>query len=133
MGLIRYANGDIVNDTQRVATSTWFNNTNKLTSATMHTSSLQAVFTNATSVGAHYLNIYYDNSNSGSEFSVSYGNKTGSGSLEYTTGTGGTGFSPSRTIYSQYRQLVFGDENSEFTFQLISFLLKLWRNIFSKK
>jgi len=116
MGLVRYAGGDVVNDTQRVATSTWFNNTNKLTTALMHTSSLQAVFSTATSVGAHYLNVFYDNSNSGSEFAVAYGHVAGSGSLEYTTGAGGTGFSPSRVVYNQYRQLVFGDENSTFSF-----------------
>ena len=116
MGLIRYADGDVVNDTQRVSTSTWFNNTNKLTTALQHTSSVQAVFTNATSVGAHFINVYYDNSTSGSEYSVAYGHVAGSGSKEFTTGTGGTGFSPSRNIYNQYRQLVFGDENSTFSF-----------------
>ena len=119
MGLVRYANGDIVNDTQRVATSTWTNNTNKLTTALMHESPIQNVNASspgATALGSHYINVYYDNSTSSSEFSVAYGHINGSGSLEYTQGTGGTGFSPSRVIYNQYRQLVFGDENSTFSF-----------------
>jgi len=116
MGLVRYAEGDIVNDTQRVSTSTWFNNTNELTKTLMHTSSLNNTFTPATGPASHFLKVYYDNSNSGSEFSVSYGHVAGSGSLEYTQGGGGTGISPSRVIYNQYRQLVFGDENSTFSF-----------------
>jgi hypothetical protein len=119
MGLIRYAEGDIVNDTQRLGTSTWYTNTNKLTTATMKTSSVQNANNGspgATALGSHYINVYYNNSLSGSEFSVAYGHIKGSGSLDYTTGTGGTGFSPSKVIYNQYRQLVFGDENSSFSF-----------------
>jgi hypothetical protein len=30
-GLVRYRNNDIVNDTKKVVTSTWSNNTNNLT------------------------------------------------------------------------------------------------------
>ena len=118
-GLIRYAEGDIVNDTQRLTTSTWANNTNALTTATMHTSSVQYVngtSPSATALGSHFINIYIDNSTSQSEFAVAYGHVAGSGSLEFTQGTGGTGFSPSRNIYNQYRQLVFGDETSTFSF-----------------
>jgi len=119
MGLIRYAEGDIVNDTQRLGTSTWYSNTNKLQTATMHESPVQNVNASspgATALGSHYINVYYNNTLSGSEFSVAYGHINGSGSLDYTTGTGGTGYSPSRVIYNQYRQLVFGDENSSFSF-----------------
>ena len=119
MGLVRYAEGDVVNDTQRLATSTWYSNTNELTNTYMHTSSIQNVngtSPSATALGSHYINVYYNAAISQSEFSVSYGHIAGSGSLDYTTGTGGTGYSPSRVIYNQYRQLVFGDENSTFSF-----------------
>ena len=119
MGLVRYADGDIVNDTQRLGTSTWFNNTNKLIGATMHESPTQianATTPGATALGSHYINLYYNNSVSSSEFSVSYGHIAGSGSRDYTTGVGGHGYSPSKVIYNQYRQLVFGDEQSKFSF-----------------
>ena len=119
MGLVRYAEGDIVNDTQRLGTSTWYSNTNKLVKTTMKTSSIQNVNNGspgATALGSHFINVYFNNSLSGSEFAVAYGHVAGSGSLDYTTGTGGTGFSPSKVIYNQYRQLVFGDENSNFSF-----------------
>jgi len=125
MGLVRYAEGDIVNDTQRLGTSTWTNNTNELLTANMHESPLQnvnggaggvAAAPGATANGSHYISLYYSAAVSSSEFSVGYGHINGSGSLDYTTGPGGTGYSPSRVIYNQYRQLVFGDENSKFSF-----------------
>ena len=120
MGLIRYADGDIVNDTQRVATSTWTNNTNKLLTANMHESPIQNVnnigTAGATVLGSHFINLYFNNTVSGSEMAVAYGHIAGSGSLDYTNGAGGNGFSPSRVIYNQYRQLVYGDEASKFTF-----------------
>ena len=53
-GLIPYnLDFDIVNDTQKVVTSTWSNNTNNLTTA--HTASAQAIFSNATSSGAFFI------------------------------------------------------------------------------
>ena len=119
MGLIRYADGDIVNDTQRVATSTWTNNTNKLLTANMHESPIQNVNASApgaTVLGSHFINLYFNNTVSGSEMAVAYGHIAGSGSLDYTNGAGGNGFSPSRVIYNQYRQLVYGDEASKFSF-----------------
>ena len=39
-----------------------------------------------------------------------------SGSFHFTDDNGAHGNSPSRVIYNQYRQLVYGDETSDFTF-----------------
>ena len=112
--LIRFENSDIVNDVQKVVTSTWTNNTNNLT--TQFTSSTQAIFTTATSSGAHFIEVFNDATVANPQFAVAYGHKAGSGSLDFTNDTGAIGFSPSRNIYNQYRQLVFGDESSEFSF-----------------
>tara|TARA_Y100001973_G_C5201870_1_gene338434 strand:+ start:1592 stop:2620 length:1029 start_codon:yes stop_codon:yes gene_type:complete len=114
---VRFDKSDIVNDTQKVVTSTWTNNTNNLTTA--FTSSTQASFGSATSSGAHYIEVYNAETGSTSaavQYSVLYGHKEGSGSLDFTNDTGAIGNSPSRNVYNQYRQLVFGDESSTFQF-----------------
>ena len=116
---INYLDGDTVNDTQKVVTSTWTNNTNDLVVSTNNTSSTQASFTAATSSGAHYIEVYNTGISSASaavQFAVAYGHKAGSGSLDFTNDTGAKGNSPSRNIYNQYRQLVFGDETKNFSF-----------------
>jgi len=115
--LIRYQDRDIVNDTQKVTTSTWTDNTNNLQVA--HTSSTQALFGTATSSGAHYLEVFNkvtSDTTSVTQYAVAYGNRKGSGSLDFTNDTGAKGKSPSSNVYSQYRQLVFGDERSNFSF-----------------
>ena len=50
------------------------------------------------------------------QFSVSYGHKNGSGSKDFTNDTGSFGFSATKVIYNQYRQLIYGDETQNFTF-----------------
>tara|TARA_R110000824_G_scaffold307078_3_gene494566 strand:+ start:67 stop:1101 length:1035 start_codon:yes stop_codon:yes gene_type:complete len=115
--LIRYNDTDVVNDTSRATTSTWTNNTNNLQVA--HTSSTQAVFTTATSSGAHFIEIFNEPTSSTTaavQYAIAYGHRKGSGSLDFTNDTGALGKSASSNIYSQYRQLVFGDETSNFTF-----------------
>ena len=114
MSFTRFLGQDIVTQTQKVVTSTWDNNTNALTAA--ETSSLQAVFTSPTSSGAHFLDIHFDTTTSSVQYSIAYGHKAGSGSLDFTNAVGSKGRSPSRNIYSQYRQLVFGDETQNFNF-----------------
>ena len=55
------------------------------------------------------------------QFSLLYGNKSGSGStyinsLAPTSPFDGTALTPTRVVYGQYRSLLLGDENSNFTF-----------------
>jgi len=118
MARINYdLSNDIVNDTQKVVTSTWTNNTNELTG--VFTSSLQAVATAATSKGAFFVEVYNEVTSSTSaavQYAVAYGHKAGSGSLDFTNDTNALGNSPSKVIYNQYRQLVFGDETQQFSF-----------------
>ncbi len=48
------------------------------------------------------------------EFSIAYGHLYGSGSAAYNPLV--TASTPTRTVYGQYRTLVYGDENSNFNF-----------------
>lgn len=109
-----YNDGDVVDDTQRVVTSTWTNNVNELTS--VFTSSAQAVFTTPTSKGAFFIDVHNDATTSSVQYSVAYGHKTGGGSEDFTNTGTALGNSPSKVNYNQYRQLVFGDENKNFIF-----------------
>ena len=116
---VRLAQDDIVLNTEKLSTSTWSNNTNQLTA--VHTASSQTVFTTATSSGQFFIQVF--NVATGSttttpevQYNIAYGHKKGSGSLDFTADTGSFGFSASRNVYSQYRSLVFGDEESSFTF-----------------
>ena len=116
MSFVRFAQTDIVNDTAKITTSTWTNNTNELTA--VHTSSTQAALGSPTSSGAHFIEVHNVAVSTTSEvqYAVAYGHKAGSGSLDFTNAVGSIGNSPSRNIYSQYRQLVFGTETQNFNF-----------------
>ena len=83
----------------------------------VYTSSIQA---NGTS-GDYYLNVYNlpstDNA-SEVQFNIAYGNKFGFGSTPYDVNY--PSLSPTRTVYGQWRNLVYGDENTNFTFGTIT-------------
>ena len=115
--LIRFNSEDIVIDTKRISTSTWADNTNNL--GTAFTSSMQSDQTLPSSQGNFFIDVY--NMHTGSissskEYSIAYGHRDGSGSLDFTNDTGSFGYSATRWNYSHYRQLVFGDELQEFNF-----------------
>lgn len=117
MALIRYSNDDIVIDTQKLTTSTWSNNTNNL--KTVFTSSTQADFSTPSSSGQFFINVFNFPTSSDSasvQYAIAYGHRAGSGSQNFTDDTGSKGISATRVIYNQYRQLVFGDEGSNFSF-----------------
>ena len=115
--LLRYNSEDIVIDTKRISTSTWADNTNNL--GTAHTSSMQADQTLPSSQGNFFMDVY--NMHTGSissskEYSIAYGHRDGSGSLDFTNDEGSYGYSATKWNYSHYRQIVFGDELQEFNF-----------------
>jgi hypothetical protein len=69
--------------------------------------------------GNYYLSVYQtasDDSAAAVQFDITYGNLNGSGSTAYNSGFGLVHYTPSSTIYGQYRSLVLEDENSTFTF-----------------
>ena len=83
------------------------------TLSTFYTSSNQE----ADSSGDYYLSVYQTasvDSTAKVQFDIAYGNKQGSGSIAYNSGI--VGKSPTSTIYGQYRTMVLGDENTDFTF-----------------
>jgi hypothetical protein len=84
----------------------------------LYTSSVQVAGTS----GNYYLNVYNSNpstdASSEIQFNIAYGNGYGSGSLLYDAGI--NGLSPSRTVYGQFRNLIYGDENTQFSFSTIT-------------
>jgi hypothetical protein len=116
MTLIRFNSGDIVVRDEKLGVSTWTNNQNNLSS--LFTSSLQNA-NSPTSSRAFFLEVFQTASTDSSaevQLALSYGHKAGSGSQDFTNDVGSEGLSAARTIYGQYRQLIFGDETQNFTF-----------------
>jgi len=75
------------------------------------------LFPNTSSYGDYYLNVYNDCSTcSGSsvQYSIQYGNISGSGAAVINSSV--PGVTPSRVIYGEYRNLVFGTETQNFSF-----------------
>jgi len=113
---------DIANDVLQqeattLITSTWTGNRNDMDSH--YTASNQAVFNTATSSGQFHIEVYNEHTsstNSEVQYSVAYGHRLGSGSLDFTNDTGSFGLNAARVTYNQYRQLVFQDETQNFTF-----------------
>ena len=116
-GLIRYDRGDKVIDTQKIITSTWSGNTNDADVFSSFSSSGASTAVASTSSAAFFIEIYNDASSTETQYAVAYGHKKGSGSLDFTSDVGGFGNSATRVIYNQYRQLVYGDETSDFNFE----------------
>ena len=128
MSLVRFDKSDVRVQTNKLTTSTWSDNTNNLQS--VFTSS-QQTFSSPTSSKWNYLNVYdkcpdssfytdqgiTDVSNDAEiQLALTYGNRLGSGSPDFTNDTGSFGYGASRAVYGQYRQLVYGQETQNFTF-----------------
>ena len=117
-----FTTGDTVDSIDRVFTSAWSGiSPNNDLGASHFSSSTQYVTTAATSSGAFFMDIYStdpdNNTDAEVQYSIAYGNKMGSGSLVFSSGTGGEGFSAAKSIYGQYKNLVFGgDETQNFSF-----------------
>jgi hypothetical protein len=88
--------------------------------------------------GLYYYNIFQTASNAigaDVQFSIAYGNRYGSGSAAITSGVDGK--TPSSITYGQYRTLVNGDENTDFTFGNITpdsvFIITVDRSKYKEK
>jgi len=103
---------DISISAESVVAPLWTTNQTYLTS--FHTSSGQV----ASSNGSFYYEVFHQNpattSTAEVQFSIAYGHKTGKGASPFNSSVPGK--SATSTIYGQYRNLVFGDEDTEFTF-----------------
>ena len=112
MSKITFLDEDKISESTKVTTSTWENNLNDLD--VVFTSSNQANFTSATSSGAFFIDVHNDATTSSIQYSVAYGNKNGSGSKAFNSAA--PYYSPSSVTYNQYRNLVFGDDTTNFSF-----------------
>jgi len=108
MSFSRYNPEDSVISSETVVRGLWSGDTNSLTGS-LYTSSYTE----------YYLDVYKDVSLSAVQFSVQYGNINGSGSnlinTNVTTTVSGA-LTPSRVVYGEYRNLVYGTENTPFSF-----------------
>jgi hypothetical protein len=105
MSFSRYNTDDQVVSSETVVRGLWSGNYNLLT-----TYATQSGYTE------YYLDVYdYPVAASGSiQFDIQFGNINGSGSIAINPLV--TGSSPSRIVYGQYRNLVYGTEKTNFSF-----------------
>lgn len=113
MSFIRLDSQDISISAESIVAPVWSTGATALGSGQFVTSSNQV----ASNTGNYYFDVYNETpSAAGSEvqFSVAFGNKDGGGGALYNSSVPKK--SPTSTIYGQYRNLVLGDEDSEFVF-----------------
>jgi hypothetical protein len=106
MSFIRYNTEDSVISAESVVRPLWINE-----AYTLSTFFTQSGYTE------YYLDVYNANpSLTGSEvqFDIQYGHIAGSGSVPINLTV--PGYSPSRVVYGQYRNLVYGTETENFSF-----------------
>jgi hypothetical protein len=106
MSFSRYNPEDSVISSETVVRGLWSGDNNTI--GTFYTSSTYTEY---------YLNVYNNCetcTGSAVQFSVQYGNISGSGAQLINSAV--TGASPSRIVYGEYRNLVYGTETTNFTF-----------------
>ena len=102
MSFSRYNTDDQVVSSETVVRGLWSGDSNILTA-----------FTTQSGYTEYYLDVY-DSLNTNLQFDIQFGNLYGSGSTLLNSLV--TGSSPSRIVYGQYRNLVYGTENTNFSF-----------------
>jgi hypothetical protein len=102
MSFSRYNTDDQVVSSETVVRGLWSGDSNILTA-----------FTTQSGYTEYYLDVY-DSTNTNLQFDIQFGNLYGSGSNLINPNV--TGSSPSRVVYGQYRNLVYGTENTNFSF-----------------
>jgi hypothetical protein len=102
MSFTRYNTEDSVVSSETVVRGLWSGDAPSLTS-----------FYNFGSGSEYYFDVY-DTTYLQPQFSIQYGHASGSGSAPINSSI--PGYSPSRVVYGQYRNLVYGTETSNFSF-----------------
>jgi hypothetical protein len=108
MSFSRYATDDSVISAETIVRGLWSGDAYTL--STFYTSSTKPG-------GEYYIDVYDDNpstTTSSIQFDIQYGHIAGSGSLPINPNV--RGYSPSRVVYGQYRNLVYGTETTNFSF-----------------
>jgi hypothetical protein len=110
MSFTRFNTDDSVISSETVVRGLWSGDDNQLRFNQMYTSSA--------SPNEYYLDVYNADlsltPSSSVQFSIQFGNVNGSGSAPINTAV--PGYSPSRVVYGQYRNLVYGTETTNFSF-----------------
>ena len=107
MSFSRYNPEDSVISSETVVRGLWSGDSN----------TFQPSFTNTSSYGEYFLNVYDGSpsvSSSTVQYSIQYGNISGSGSLPINPAVSSS--TPSRIVYGEYRNLVYGTETVDFSF-----------------
>lgn len=108
MSFSRYATEDSVISAETVVRGLWTGDLN----------TLSTFFTSSTNPGGeYYLDVYQGNPSTTTasvQFDIQYGHIAGSGSVPINPNV--RGYSPSRIVYGQYRNLVYGTEDTNFSF-----------------
>jgi hypothetical protein len=108
MSFSRYNTEDSVISSETVVRGLWSGDNNSLTN-----------FFTQSGYTEYYLDVYNQDptiSGSSVQFSIQYGNLNGSGSNLINPGVPNGGYTPSRVVYGEYRNLVYGTETTNFSF-----------------
>jgi len=107
MSFVRYNTEDSVVSSETVVRGLWSGDLNEITT----------FFTGSTNTGS-YVDVYKDdpnvNTSASVQFSIQYGHVSGSGSTAFNSGVAYN--TPTRVVYGQYRNLIYGSEDNVFTF-----------------
>ena len=106
MSFSRYNTEDSVISSETVVRGLWYGDNNTL-----------STFFTASGYTEYYLDVYNGNpstSTASVQFDIQYGQISGSGSAPVNAAV--PGYSPSRIVYGQYRNLVYGTEDTNFSF-----------------
>ena len=106
MSFVRYNTEDSVISAETVVRGLWSGDDNILSFSTT-----------SSGYSEYYLDVYNDTPtlpNASIQFDIQYGNLYGSGSAPINPNI--IGYSPSRVVYGQYRNLVYGTETTNFSF-----------------
>jgi hypothetical protein len=104
MSFTRYELRDSVVSSETVVRGMWQNDVSQLTS--YFTASAQAT----SEQGKYYLDVYDTAATSSAQFSIQYGHISGSGSININPSV--LHYSVSKVIYGQYRNLIYGSEET---------------------
>ena len=126
---IPFQEGDRVDSVDRVFASAWNDaagaandlGANHLTASTY----AAATESGGGSGSANFFQEIFSQGSAGAgtgdvQYSIAYGHVAGSGSRDFSTGTGAEGFSAAKAVYNQTRNLVYGgDETQNFSFPAV--------------
>jgi hypothetical protein len=103
MSFSRYNTDDQVVSSETVVRGLWGGDNNQLSS-----------FYTSSTYTEYYLDVYDTTATSSLQFAIQYGNLQGSGSALINPNV--PGLTPSRVVYGEYRNLVYGTEVTNFSF-----------------